>query len=88
MTGDFANRHGRFKVSAEMVHDHPAVVLQVLGTVLITRCEHIFATKTFEYQGFSPQFEVVSPMEEAPIYDVEVEQGENEELTVTWKRAP
>jgi len=68
------NRRGRFKVSAQLIHDAPDVMMQIMGKMVVVRCEHHFDTDSFEYVALSPFFREVPQYEVTPEYTITVTQ--------------
>lgn len=72
---------GKFDITEDVLLENPGVMSTVLATVIVVRCEFMYATKTFEYTAISPDFEEVPEGEEPPYYDVSYDEDTE---AVTW----
>jgi len=64
-----ANRFGRFVIK-EQDFDTSRItfVRAIMSNVIVTRCEYIFSSMLFEYEGLSDMFDDQTGMREPPTY--------------------
>jgi hypothetical protein len=65
-----ARRIGRFSVARELVESESDVVRQLMGMVIIVRCELHYVDDVFEYTALSPHFAEVPYGHFIPAYTV------------------
>lgn len=70
-------RLGRFSISLEIIDDSPEVVQGILGSGIVIGAEVNMATGTIEYLMLNDDFEEVPDAQEAPVYDLKVEERED-----------
>lgn len=62
-------RRGRFRVTSELVREHPDELMRVLACVLVVRCEADYATESLEYTAISELFAEVEDYCVTPEYE-------------------
>ena len=79
-------RVGKFNLDARLVLDYEVsqLVFGAMGFVC-TRCEHDYLTRQFEYRGFSPLFDIVSPEFDLPEYEIKFDGVNGENVTAVRK---
>ncbi|WP_266032534.1 hypothetical protein [Brucella intermedia] len=77
------HRVGQFQIEAEVIRDHPEIVMKVMAEVIVVRAEHHLINDRVEYDAWSPHFDIVPEGMVAPSYDV-VYDADTE--TVTWAK--
>lgn len=76
-------RFGKFEIDQGVLEDHPEIVRTIMSQCLVTRCEHDYAHKAFNYEAVVDAFEIVEPGAAIPTYDLEYDAETN---TVTWTK--
>jgi hypothetical protein len=66
-------RIGRFSISEDMLRDHPDAVLTIMAKCITLRCEHRYATGSFEYEAMSYEFDEINGYFMPPEYTAVVE---------------
>jgi hypothetical protein len=69
------NRFGRFSISLCRVHALDPIVRDIMGRVVVVKCELNYATGQFEYIAYSPDFETVAPGYDIPVYTIALRNG-------------
>ena len=62
-------RRGRFRVTTELVREHPDELMRVLVRCLVVRCEMDYATDSLEYTALSGYFDEVDDYLVTPEYE-------------------
>lgn len=83
---DIHRRLGTFSIEHDIVKEHVGVFALVMGSVLVTRAESMFSSGVIEYCGMCPQFDVVAEGEVIPAYEIEVQEDEDENQVVVFKK--
>lgn len=74
---------GRFEIEAEIIDEHPDVVLQIMATVIVIGADIAPDRKVIEYVAICEAFDDLDEGSVAPSYDVEYDQDTQE---VSWSR--
>lgn len=79
---DFKGRAGTFCIDGELIDDHPAEVMLLLGRCVVVRAEALWHRRQIEYTAYCQDFDVVPDGWELPRYvgiftrsEVEAEDG-------------
>jgi hypothetical protein len=65
-----SRRIGKFEIAAYNIEAHPEMVEQIMGKVIVVRCEQMYDTASFSYTALSEYFDVVELGEMIPKYQV------------------
>lgn len=74
-------RIGRFKISLEIINEHPDVVRKVMGACIILQADNNFATDEVTYVALCEDFLPMEDGEEIRYYDLEYDADEE---AVNW----
>ena len=77
MDYDLFSRVGKFTVSTRLIEQSPDVIMKALSSVIITRCECVYYTASFEYIALSRNFDKVPEGEMIPMYTFETDSDGN-----------
>ena len=72
-----ARRVGRFSVDRLLVETAPEVVRQLMGMMIVVRCEMDFAMDRLEYTALSPHFAEVPIGNMIPGYDIIIREADD-----------
>ena len=79
--GEFLRRCGKLIIPDQIVRSEPDIMMQVMGNLLVVRCEFMVMYNHFEYHAYSPKFRVLQEGEMTPEYLVSIETDDEGELT-------
>lgn len=71
----FKDRIGKFSIDRETIEDTPAIVQEILSTVIVVRAEYMWDTNAVEYTGLSHSFEANPPGTRPSRYMPQVKDG-------------
>ncbi len=77
-------RFGKFRLKVPFIEKNPDLVRAIMGSMIVLRAECLFTSHAIEYEAHSPEFAVISEMEESPVYDVVFNEDLNEDVTVEF----
>ena len=72
MSDPILNRRGYIEVSVEAAKASPSILLRVQSRMAVTNTSLNYATDTFKFYGYSPQFDEVDSYAQSPRYDYEL----------------
>ena len=76
-------RIGRFSISEDLLREHPDAVLEVMAKCVTLRCEHHYATQSFEYEAMSYDFDEIDLSFMPPEYTAVVESVRHDDGSYT-----
>lgn len=80
------NRIGKVRIESRYIHTDFDLLLEISKKFVVVRCEHMFSDNRLHYIGYSYDFEPVEMGMEAPEYQVEIQQeDENGEREIKFK---
>jgi hypothetical protein len=69
MKGELKNRSGFFEVDARALESAEELI-EITNQVAVTRCEYLFHSNKFAYDGYSALFDVVEEGYKSNVYNV------------------
>jgi hypothetical protein len=81
---DILNRPGRVYVSRDVLQDNPDEVREILGQILITDARARMIQNDIEYSGYSEQFEEQEDHNNIPVYDINITQDDDGNMSVEF----
>lgn len=78
MTDNLFNRRGKIVLSRKLLCDEPEILRFIFKRIGFVPYNIKYeANKTFEYEGFSDEFEIIPDVQKSPLYKILLTSSEN-----------
>lgn len=82
---EIADRIGVFRIPRDSMMDYPDVVMQIMGSIIVIRCELVYGDN-FYYTALSQAFGRVPPGQDPPQYMLVFTTSKKGNVTWAWQR--